>query len=75
MRQVLCLSLPKETTKTVKSLYKKRGFKSVSTYVKYLIELDEELISEDVLLEDIKQARKEYKDGKYVKADSMADFI
>ena len=75
MRQVLSISLPQQTTKKIKTLSKKRGFASVSGYIKHLIELDQDLISEAELLESVRVARKEYKAGKAVKIESIADLI
>ncbi|MBU4421959.1 hypothetical protein KKB41_03315 [Patescibacteria group bacterium] len=75
MRQVLSLSLPQSATKEIKILSKKRGFDSVSAYVKYLITLDKDLISEKELLEDIELGQKEYKQGKTVTAKSMAELL
>ena len=67
MRQVLSLSLPEETTKELKESAKRRGFESISAYVKYLFYLDKDLISETELLNSVKSARKEYKEGKAIK--------
>ena len=75
MRQVLSLSLPLKMTTEVKSLAKKRGFVSVSGYIQHLVEADSDLISEDQLLKIVRQARKEYKQGKTVKAKSIADLL
>ena len=75
MRKVLSLSLPLQTTKEIKKSAKQRGFDSVSGYIKYLFELDKDLISETELLSSIKSARKEYKEGKAIKAKSLAELI
>lgn len=75
MRQVLSLSLPEQVTKELKKNAKQRGFESVSGYVKYLFYLDKDLISEIELLSSVRSARKEYKEGKAVKAKSLAKFI
>jgi len=75
MRQVLSLSLPQQSAKEIKSLAKKRGFSSVSGYIKYLAELDKDLISEEELLNSIKQSRREYKEEKTIKAKSIADLL
>jgi len=75
MRQVLSLSLPPQTTKEIKKSAKQRGFDSVSGYIKYLFDLDQDLISETELLSSIKSARKEYKEGKAITAKSLAEFI
>ena len=75
MRQVLSLSFPEKTTKEVKSLAKKRGFASLSSYIKYLVELDKDLISETELLASVKDARREYTAGKVIKAKSIAELV
>lgn len=75
MRQVLSLSLPEQTTKELKVSAKQRGFESVSGYVKYLIDLDKDLISETELLASIKSARTEYQTGKAIKAKSLAELL
>ncbi len=56
MRQVLSISLPGAVIKTIKAKTKKRGFKSVSEYMKFLIKEDDGWISEEQLLEDRKIA-------------------
>ncbi len=75
MRQVLSLSLPATTTKKIKSLSKARGYKSVSGYIKHLVELDEELISEKEIQKAIKLARSEYKKEETITAKSMTDLL
>lgn len=75
MRQVLSLSLPQQTRDEIKKNAKLRGFKTVSGYVKYLFSLDKDLISESELLNSIKEARKEYKQGKTAKGKSLANLI
>lgn len=75
MRQVLSLSLPEQSSKEIKKLSKKRGFKSVSEYIKYLVDLDSNLISDAELLNSVKTARQEYKSGNTVTANSIADLV
>ena len=76
MRQVLSISLPGNTINTIKKRVKNGGFNSISEYFKYLFKMDtEDIISEEELIKDIKQARKEYKEGKTIKADSLADLL
>ena len=75
MRQVLSLSFPEKTTNEVKSLAKRRGFASLSAYIKYLVELDKDLISETELLSSVKEARREYRTGKSIKAKSIAELL
>lgn len=75
MRHVLSLSLPEQATQQIKTLSKKRGFSSVSSYIKYLVDLDKDLISSTELLESVKEARREYREGKTIKAKSLADLV
>ena len=75
MRQVLSISLPEQVTKQIKKLSSKRGFASVSSYINYLVELDQNLISETELLQSVREARKEYKKGDTVVVNSMEDFV
>jgi Arc/MetJ-type ribon-helix-helix transcriptional regulator len=75
MRQVLSLSISQKEAKDVKSLAKKRGFSSMSAYIKCLIELDKDLIPEKELLETIKVSKKEYKEGKSISANSIKDLL
>lgn len=75
MRQVLSLSLPQQTTIEIKKSAKQRGFTSVSGYIKYLFDLDQDLISETELLNSIKSARQEYKEGRAIKAKSLIDLV
>ena len=75
MRQVISVSLPMADVRQMKSLAKKRGYNSVSSYVKYLFKADEDLISEIELLKTVRAARKEYLNGKAIQAKSMADLV
>ena len=75
MRQVLSLSLPQNISKEVKDLAKKRGFTSISGYIKNLIENDKNLISEEELIDSITSARQEYKEGKTITGKSLADLL
>lgn len=75
MRQVLSLSLPATDVQHMKTIAKKRGYDSVSSYVKFLFKEDENLISEVELLRSVRAARKEYRAGKSVKAKSLADLV
>lgn len=75
MRQVLSLSLPTTDIRQIKTFAKKRGYSSVSSYVKYLLKADEDLISETELLKMVRKADKEYQAGKSIKARSIADLL
>ena len=71
----MSLSLQDSQVKQIKSLAKKRGHNSVSAYLQYLVTADKDLISETELLQSVKEARKEYRLGKSIKAKSIADLI
>ncbi len=75
MRQVLSLSLPATHVQQIKYLSKKRGHASVSSYIKYLVQTDEDSVSDAELLEVVRQSRKEYQSGKTKKAKSIADLL
>jgi Arc/MetJ-type ribon-helix-helix transcriptional regulator len=75
MRQILSLSLPANISRQVKTRVKARGFDSISSYIKYLVIQDSDLISENELMRTIKQSRLEHKKGQSVKADSIADLV
>lgn len=75
MRKILSLSLQKENVKDIKNLSKARGFSSVSSYIKNLVEDDKDIISEKEILKAVRESRKEYKKGKATKADSIADLL
>ena len=75
MRQVLSLSLSSLDISQMKSTAKKRGYESISSYIKDLLKADVNLISETELLKTVKEARKEYKEGKSIKAKSIADLL
>ena len=75
MRKILSVSLPPDIADKMKERSKKRGFDSVSSYVKYLLTLDEDMISDKELMASIQQARKEYARGKTIKAKSMTDLV
>jgi Arc/MetJ-type ribon-helix-helix transcriptional regulator len=75
MREVLSISLPSQTMATIKQKTQKRGFNSVSEYIKHLLALDEDLISESELLKSVRLARAEYKKDKAIKANSIAELL
>jgi len=75
MRKVLSISVTSVLERDIKQKTKKRGFDSVSDYIKNLVIADEDLISEEELLEEIKKGEEEYKNGKAIKADSIIDLI
>ncbi len=75
MRQVLSLSLPVADVAGIKKIAKKRGYPSLSAYVKFLFQADNELISETELFQSAQEARREYQAGKSIKAKSLGDLL
>jgi len=75
MRDILTLSIPNKTKELIKQKVQKSGFANVSRYIQFLIQQDNEVISELELLKSIKEAQKEYDTGKAIKAKSIADLV
>jgi hypothetical protein len=76
MREVLSLSLPGDVITKIKKTAKERGFNSVSKYLRTLFTEDvKDIISEKELVAIIEEGRKEYREGKLIEADSLADFL
>mgnify|MGYP001618792112 CR=1 FL=1 len=75
MRQVLSLSMPATEAVQLKRIAKKRGFGSLGSYIQFLFQADRDLISESQLLRSVREARKEYREGRSIKAKSLADLL
>jgi Arc/MetJ-type ribon-helix-helix transcriptional regulator len=75
MRKVLSISITELQEKEIKRKTKLRGFNSVSDYIKNLLVIDDDMISEKELLEDIKSGQDDYKKGKIIRAKSIADLV
>ena len=75
MRQVLSLSLPARTTQQIKKIAKQRGFASISSYIKYLFEADSDVITTEQLLKDVKEAERDYEEGKCIQATSITEAL
>jgi len=75
MRKVLSISVTDVLERDIKQKTKKRGFNSVSDYIKNLVVADEDLISEEELLEDIRRGEEDYKKGNVVRGKRLSDFI
>ena len=74
MRSVLSISLSEKDKKKVMARAKKAG-KSVSSYILYTLNLEENLVSEDDLVRMSKKAKKDYKEGKTKELNSLADLL
>ena len=76
MRSVLSVSLDSQTIQMAKEQSKRYGFDNVSKYIRSIIHsYDEDIITEDELLRDMREAEKEYREGKTIKAKSIADLL
>jgi Arc/MetJ-type ribon-helix-helix transcriptional regulator len=75
MRKIITISLDEEEEKRMRETVKKKGFPSVSSYFKHLIAIEEDMISEEELIRDVKGSIEEYKKGDSVRADSIKDLI
>jgi Arc/MetJ-type ribon-helix-helix transcriptional regulator len=73
MREVITISLPKETRQMIKKRIKERGLKGMSEYVRYLLELDTDVIPQDELLAMAAKAKKAYARGKLKPKGTLAD--
>lgn len=74
MRSVLSISLPLAKKKEIIRRAKKAG-KTVSTYILEALALEKKLISEDELLEMVKEGRAEHEAGKTKVLNSLADLM
>ena len=72
MRSIITLSLPSKLLPELKRRVKRFGFGSVSEYIRTLLELDNELISESALVEMARQAKRDYAAGRLKKYTSLS---
>lgn len=75
MRTILNISLPKDKAYAVKKRAQRRGFSSTSGYIRFLLDLDKDLISPIELLAMAKKADREYRAGKLKKYKSLQDLL
>jgi len=75
MREVLSISLREQTAEEIKQKAKDKGFLSVSSYISFLIEQDNDLISENELLERSKKSSSKYNKNKLHKLKSVGDLM
>jgi len=77
MRAILSISIPPKKLAALKKRAKIEGM-TISAYVIQKIDEDEYMISEDELLEDIKQGREDLAKGRYRRMgpnDNIHDFL
>lgn len=75
MRQALSISLPTDAVRFIQTQVKQRDFSSVSEYIRHLLNLDQELISEDEVLRLHRSALLAHKSGKTKVLKSLADLM
>lgn len=69
MREVMNISLPKETVKMIKEEVKKGGFVSVSEFMRHVIRL----WHTEKMMGEIKESEKEYSEGKGKELKSLSE--
>jgi hypothetical protein len=74
MRSILTISLPKAKKDMLVKRAKKAG-KNVSAYILSIIEMEQNLISEDELVEICKKGLKDYKEGKTKIFNPTKDYL
>lgn len=75
MRKVISFSLDAKTINKVKKQSRQFGFANVSQYVRHLVAGYDDIITEDELVKMARSAEKEYREGKTIKANSLADLL
>ena len=75
MRKILSLSLDAKIISQVKKQSRQFGFANVSQYVRHLVAENDDIITEDELVKMARVAEKEYREGKTIKANSLADLL
>lgn len=75
MRKVISFSLDAKTINKVKKQSRQFGFANVSQYVRHLVVGQDDVITEDELVRELEEAKREYAAGKTIQARSLADFL
>ncbi|MBI2645127.1 hypothetical protein HYW94_03065 [Candidatus Uhrbacteria bacterium] len=75
MRDVITISLPTKTRSIIKKRLKERGFRSMSEYMRYLLDQDTDVISQDELLAIAKEADRDYKNNLLKKRSSLRELL
>ena len=71
MRQILNISLPMSMVKTIKKEVKEGGFATVSEFIRHLVRL----YNTDKLARELKEAHKEFEEGKAMELKSLEDLM
>jgi len=75
MRNILTLSLSDELKESAQKMAKKRKFGTVSEYIRFLLREDKDVITDEELWEDVQAARRDYREGKTIKAKSLRELL
>ncbi len=75
MRNIVSISLQNRQLNKIKESAKKRGFGTVSSYIKFLVEEDSDLISAKDLRKIADKAQQDYNAGRVIKAKSINDLL
>ncbi len=76
MRSILTVSLTTKEVQAIKQKTKKRGFETVSSYLRFLVDEDDgTLISEAELLRRATKAEKDYATGKLTAYTSLKEVL
>lgn len=71
----MTISLPKEKQQLLKKRAKNRGFGGVSEYLRFLIDIDDELIPKKELLSIVKEADRDFEKGLLIKRSSLRELL
>jgi len=72
MRSIVTISLPPREAQALKKRAANFGFASLSAYFRFLMNLDEGLISQRELLDAAREAENDYKTNRLKKTGSLA---
>ncbi|MDD2909803.1 MAG: hypothetical protein ACOX0B_00925 [Minisyncoccales bacterium] len=75
MRKVLTFSVSETENKKFNKKMKEKGFSSKSDYFKYLLTIDDNLTSEEELLEIITKGDKAYGEGRCMPIETLKDLL
>lgn len=76
MRTSLSFNLTRDESKKTQALVKKRGFRTTSDYLRFLISQDDvDLISEHELIKRALEIERMHQTGKLVKARSLKELM
>lgn len=75
MRSIVSVSLPSGQARALKRRAVNFGFASLSEYFRFLVNLDEGLVSQQELLDAAREAERDYKANRLKKAGSLASLV